>query len=79
MSFLTFLAQLRKSDWTESQDAANFDVTFQAADEREANSEGLINPGTYYRSHVASMVGPSFILTLNLFAYSSSPDAQDWV
>jgi hypothetical protein len=55
MSFTSLLKQLHRSDWTESRDAVNFDVTFLAVDEREANSEGLINPGTYYRSHVACM------------------------
>jgi hypothetical protein len=56
VSFSSFLEQLHKSEWTESRDAANFDVTFLAIDEREAYSEGLVNPGTFYRSHVACMV-----------------------
>lgn len=48
--------QLWKSDWGESRDATPFDVTFEACDERESEGEGTINPGTFYRSHVACMV-----------------------
>jgi len=55
VSFSSLLKQLHRSDWTESRDAVNFDVTFLAVDDREANSEGLINAGTYYRSHAACM------------------------
>lgn len=55
-SFLNFLRQLWKSDWAASRDATPFDATFEAADERDDNLEGIVNPNTYYRSYVASMV-----------------------
>lgn len=55
-SFGALLKQLWKSDWAESRDAAPFDVTFEAAEDREALSEGKLNSSTYYRSHVATMV-----------------------
>lgn len=55
-SFSALLKQLWKSDWAESRDAAPFDVTFEAAEDREALSEGKLNPSTYYRNHVATMV-----------------------
>lgn len=54
-SVLTLFRQLWKRDWAESRDATPFDVTFEAADEREANGEGVLCPQTYYRSHVACM------------------------
>ncbi|CAL1694038.1 unnamed protein product [Somion occarium] len=54
-SFISFLQQLWRSDWAEGRDAAPFDVTFLASDEREANEEGAINPGTFYRSYAANM------------------------
>ncbi|KAI0068173.1 alpha/beta-hydrolase [Artomyces pyxidatus] len=54
-SFASMLKQLWKSDWAESRDAAPFDVTFQAADEREASGEGTVNARTYYRSYAACM------------------------
>ncbi|ESK98070.1 alpha beta-hydrolase domain-containing protein [Moniliophthora roreri MCA 2997] len=50
---LELLKQLWKSDWAESRDATPYDVTFEAADEREANGEGEIYPGTWYRSWCA--------------------------
>ncbi|KAF7337437.1 hypothetical protein MSAN_02216400 [Mycena sanguinolenta] len=59
LSFLkwsTFMqTALWKSDWAESRDATPFDVTFQAADERESDGEGVIEPETFYQSHVAVM------------------------
>ncbi|KAF7347647.1 hypothetical protein MVEN_01521700 [Mycena venus] len=55
ISFLSLLRQLWKSDWAESRDATPFDVTFQAADERESDGEGVTDPDTFYQSHVASM------------------------
>jgi hypothetical protein len=54
--FTSLLKQLWKSDWAESRDATPFDVTFQAADERESNAEGTVDPETFYQSHVALMV-----------------------
>ncbi|KAK0246330.1 alpha/beta-hydrolase [Armillaria nabsnona] len=53
--FSGFLRELRKSSWATSRDAAPFDVTFMAADEREAKMEGEPNPGTFYRSFAAFM------------------------
>ncbi|KAJ7925998.1 hypothetical protein B0H13DRAFT_1109184 [Mycena leptocephala] len=53
--FTSLLKQLWKSDWAESRDATPFDVTFQAADERESNAEGTVDPETFYQSHVALM------------------------
>ncbi|KAF7339285.1 hypothetical protein MSAN_02142000 [Mycena sanguinolenta] len=55
ISFFSLLKQLWKSDWAESRDATPFDVTFQAADERESDGEGVIEPETFYQSHVAVM------------------------
>jgi len=55
ISFISLLKQLWKSDWAESRDATPFDVTFQAADERESDGEGVVDPETYYQSHVAVM------------------------
>ncbi|TBU63809.1 alpha/beta-hydrolase [Dichomitus squalens] len=54
-SFVSFLRQLWRSDWAESRDATPYDVTFAAADEREAAQEGKVNPNTYYRSYCATM------------------------
>ncbi|KAJ6621089.1 alpha/beta-hydrolase [Mycena sp. CBHHK59/15] len=54
-TFSSLLKQLWKSDWAESEDATPFDATFQSADERECNSEGDVNPTTFYQSHVACM------------------------
>ncbi|KAJ7492409.1 alpha/beta-hydrolase [Mycena latifolia] len=56
ISFPSLLKQLWKSDWAESDDAAPFDVTFQAADERESNGEGDLDSETFYQSHVACML-----------------------
>ncbi|KAJ8083779.1 hypothetical protein PM082_002545 [Marasmius tenuissimus] len=53
--FTTLLRQLWRSDWAESRDATPYDVTFEAADEREAQSEGEPNPGTFYRSYCGCM------------------------
>ncbi|KAH7886155.1 hypothetical protein F5I97DRAFT_1928028 [Phlebopus sp. FC_14] len=44
-----------RSDWAESWDATPHDVTFQAAEERESQLEGLPNGGTFYRSYCASL------------------------
>ncbi|RPD55873.1 alpha/beta-hydrolase [Lentinus tigrinus ALCF2SS1-6] len=54
-SLTSFLGQLWKSDWAESCDAAPYDVTFDAASEREAAEEGAINTYTYYRSYCATL------------------------
>ncbi len=56
-SFTSFLGQLWKSDWAESRDAAPYDVTFDAASDREAVEEGAVNANTYYRSYCATLVG----------------------
>ncbi|KAK0466442.1 alpha/beta-hydrolase [Desarmillaria tabescens] len=53
--FSGFLRELWKSSWATSRDAAPFDVTFMAADEREAKMEGEPNPGTFYKSFAAFM------------------------
>lgn len=55
-SFRSFLRQLRRSEWAESRDATPYDVTFDAADERESQREGKVNPRTYYRSYCATLV-----------------------
>lgn len=55
-TFQKFVKTLRRSDWAESRDATPFDGTYEAADLREASSEGLPYPGTYYRSYSAYMV-----------------------
>ena len=60
LPFIDWLRQLWSSDWARSRDATPFDVTFEAADERESSTEGHVHPRTYYRSHVASMVGLHF-------------------
>jgi len=57
-SFSSLLSQLRHSDWAEGKDAAPYDVTFEGAEERETDHggsfpEGLVNPGTFYRSYTA--------------------------
>ncbi|KAL5533939.1 hypothetical protein ACEPAG_399 [Sanghuangporus baumii] len=52
-SFISFLRHLWQSDWAEGRDATPFDVTFEAADERDANGEGHCNPNTYYTSYTA--------------------------
>ncbi|KAI0346870.1 alpha/beta-hydrolase [Trametopsis cervina] len=54
-SFRTFLQQLWHSQWAEGKDSTPYDVTFQAADEREANLEGVPSKGTFYMSWVACM------------------------
>lgn len=58
-TFSSFLRQLWHSDWAEGRDATPFDVTFQAAEEREAKLEGAVNPRTYYQSYAATMVSRS--------------------
>ncbi|KAJ6520040.1 alpha/beta-hydrolase [Mycena sanguinolenta] len=58
ISFFSLLKQLWKSDWAESKDATPYDVTFQAADERESDGEGVTEPETFYQSHVAVMTRP---------------------
>ena len=55
-TFTGLLRQLWHSDWAEERDATPFDVTFAAADQREAMFEGFVNPSTFYRSYTASMV-----------------------
>ncbi|KAI0824993.1 alpha/beta-hydrolase [Trametes gibbosa] len=57
-SFRSFLGQLRKSEWAESRDATPYDVTFDAASERESLGEGKVNPRTYYRSYCATLSEP---------------------
>ncbi|KAF8585825.1 alpha/beta-hydrolase [Ramaria rubella] len=52
-SFSEFLRQMWRSNWAEGRDAAPYDCTFSAADERESRGEGLNNPGTWYQSHVS--------------------------
>ncbi|RDB29699.1 Lipase [Hypsizygus marmoreus] len=54
-SVISLLKQLWKSDWAEGRDAAPFDVTFEAADERESKFEGEAFSGTFYRSHAVCM------------------------
>ena len=54
-SFASFLRHLWKSEWAESRDATPYDATFEAADEREAAGEGVVNPNTYYRSYCATL------------------------
>ncbi|KAL0951495.1 hypothetical protein HGRIS_008180 [Hohenbuehelia grisea] len=54
-SFWSLVQQIRKSDWAEERDATPFDVTFQAADEREAAGEGEVHPRTFYRSYTSSL------------------------
>lgn len=56
LSLTSLLRQLWRSDWAESRDALPFDVTFEAADEREGRGEGGLCEGTFYRSYVACMV-----------------------
>lgn len=56
ISFFSLLKQLWTSDWAESRDAAPFDVSCQAVDERESDGEGVIDPNVFYQSHVAVMV-----------------------
>ncbi|KAL1951390.1 hypothetical protein VTO73DRAFT_539 [Trametes versicolor] len=58
-SFLSFLRQLRKSDWAGSRDVTPYDVTFESADERESRREGEVHPRTYYRSYCATLSTPS--------------------
>ncbi|KAF9270020.1 alpha/beta-hydrolase [Marasmius fiardii PR-910] len=55
ISFLSFLKQLWRSDWAESRDATPYDVTFAAADEREAEMEGKTWSQTFYRSFSGAM------------------------
>lgn len=54
---LSLLWSLWACEWAEAEDAAPFDVTFQASIHRETLREGATNPGTYYRSYVACIVG----------------------
>ena len=55
-SFFSYLHQMWRSDWAEGCDAAPYDCTFGAVDNREASGEGVPNPGTWYRSHVSVLV-----------------------
>ena len=59
ISVLSLLWSLWACEWAEAEDAAPFDVTFQATLRREMLHEGETNPGTYYRSYVACIVGGS--------------------
>ncbi|KAF7981138.1 hypothetical protein HWV62_34883 [Athelia sp. TMB] len=59
MSLRGLVGQLVRSEWGASRDAAPFDVTFAASDERDCKMEGLVNEKTYYRSFVASMTRKS--------------------
>ena len=61
-SFASFLCHLWRSDWAEGRDATPFDVTFEAADEREANYEGTCHPRTFYTSYAALMASLSLRL-----------------
>ncbi|KAI0698385.1 alpha/beta-hydrolase [Cerioporus squamosus] len=54
-SFFSFLGQLWHSDWAESRDSAPYDLTFDAASDREAAEEGAVNANTYYRSYCATL------------------------
>jgi hypothetical protein len=56
ISFAAFLKQLWCSEWAESKDAAPYDTTFQASDEREANLEGVPYEATFYMSFATLMV-----------------------
>ena len=56
MSLFSLAKQLWKSDWAESTDALPYDVTFQAADERESRGEGVPHRHTFYRSYVTQLV-----------------------
>lgn len=62
-SLRSFLKQMWHSDWAESRDAAPFDATFEAAEEREAFGEGYPHEKTYYSSFSArmSMVNSLFV------------------
>lgn len=55
-SVLSFLRQLWQSQWAESKDAAPYDMTFEAAENRERLLEGRVYSNTFYRSYVAVMV-----------------------
>jgi hypothetical protein len=74
-TFRSLLKQLCRSDWAEGRDAAPFDVTFEAAEEREALGEGLSNAGTFYRSYVACMVSDTLRISVRLA--NSCPDTKD--
>ncbi|KZT36598.1 alpha/beta-hydrolase [Sistotremastrum suecicum HHB10207 ss-3] len=54
-SFSQLLSQLWKSDWAEGKDAAPYDVTFEAADERDSKGEGVCSRNTFYQSYTATM------------------------
>ena len=78
ISISSLMKQLWKSDWAESRDATPFDVTFQAADEREADAEGNVDADTFYQSHVGCMVmrDLSYIRrTIQLFNRITAADA----
>lgn len=74
-SFLSFLRQLRKSDWAGSRDVTPYDVTFESADERESRREGEVHPRTYYRSYCATLVSAYSYLGLHvlMWGYTCSP------
>lgn len=56
MSIPQLLKQLWYSDWAASQDAAPYEVTFKAMEERERNGEGIPHPKTFYLSTVSTIV-----------------------
>jgi hypothetical protein len=64
-SVFHLLKQLWKSDWAESEDCTPYDVTFAAAEQREARSEGRLNENTFYRSYVACMASTLLCSTLD--------------
>ncbi|TFK30866.1 alpha/beta-hydrolase [Coprinopsis marcescibilis] len=55
ISIPAFFRHLWRSDWAESKDATPYDMTFEAADERESRGEGDPFPNTFYQSLVFSM------------------------
>ncbi|KAF9076043.1 alpha beta-hydrolase [Rhodocollybia butyracea] len=59
ISIVSLMRQLWKSDWAESRDATPFDVTFEAADKREADQEGKPHSKTFYRSCATYMTQKS--------------------
>jgi len=79
ISFISLLKQLWKSDWAESRDATPFDVTFESAEEREATSEGVVNPRTFYRSYAAYVVSTSISLQFWMSLNSIFPYRLRWM
>lgn len=58
ISMLQFLRNVWKSGWTESEDIAPYDVTYQSVVAREKSGEGAVNKGTYYTSYATDMTVP---------------------